>query len=140
MNFLVHLHTKILSSFTYVFYRLWYNYKVDLLIEHRWTFNLWMNTIKAFFQIIRAIFLIFQKGKGRPPPPLSSPLIVPLIRHQTYTCILKIIVSTSQKNFNNSIKIVAVDSWIATHVDIDKHHKNPQTILKNSKTTAPTTS
>ena len=32
---------------------------------------------------------------------------VPVIRHQTSTCILKIRVSTSRKHFNNSIKIAA---------------------------------
>ena len=103
-----------------------------------------MNTIKAVFQIIRAIFSIFKKGQGRPPPPPSpsSPLIVSLIRHQTDACILKIIVSTSQNNFNNSIKIAVENSIVSTltcnkggltHVHVDKHHKNPQTILKNSK-------
>ena len=54
--------------------------------------------------------------------------------------------STSQKNFNNSIKIAVENSIVSTltcnkdrftHVHVDKHHKNPQTILKNSKKQPP---
>ena len=71
-----------------------------------------MNTIKAFFQIIRAFFPILKKTVGETH---SSPLIVPLMHHQTYTCILKIIVSTSKKNFNNSIKI-AVESVLSSAI------------------------
>ena len=48
----------------------------------------------------------FSKRRMGGSPP-SSPLVVPLIRHQTYTCFLKIIVNTSQKIFNYSIKIAA---------------------------------
>ena len=82
-----------------------------------------MNTIKTFFQFVRAIFSIF-------------PQIVSLLRHQTYACILKIIVSTSQNNFNKSIKITGENSVVSTltsnkdsftHIHVNKHHKNPQT-------------
>ena len=39
-----------------------------------------MDTIKAFFSKIRALFLIFKKGQGRPHPhPPPSPLVVSLI-------------------------------------------------------------
>ena len=64
-------------------------------------FNPWMNTTKAFFPIIRAIFSIFKKGQGRPPPspancaPGTSPGIV----------------RTLHQNFNNSTKIAAENSY-----------------------------
>ena len=45
-------------------------------------FNLRMDTIRTFFSKIRAIFLIFKKGQGRPPlpaPPLP-PLPILIVR------------------------------------------------------------
>ena len=36
--------------------------KIAFWIRHRWIFNLWMNTMKAFLQTIIAIFSTFQKG------------------------------------------------------------------------------
>ena len=68
------------------------------------------------------------------------------MRHQAYACILKIIVSTSENNFNNSIKIAAENSIVGTltsnkdsftHVYVGKHHKNPQPIVKKLKTQRP---
>ena len=99
-----------------------------------------MNTIKAFFQIIRTIFSIFKKESGPPSPFIPANCV----RHTwPYACILKIIVSTLKNNFNNSIKISCRELHIVstltcnkdsfTHVHVDKHNKNPQTILKISK-------
>ena len=81
-------------------------------------FNPWMNTTKTFFPIIRAIL---------PPPfpancaPGKSPGIVST-SHQKFNNCRELIVGTLSCNKDNF-----------THVHVDKHHKNPQTILKNSK-------
>ena len=70
-------------------------------------FNPWMNTIKAFFPIIRAIFSIFKKVHGRRTllPANCAPDTSPDIRIHP-----KALVSTSHQNFNTSMKIAAENS------------------------------
>ena len=95
---------------------------------------------QSIFPNYQGNFFNFHKRVGDTSPLL--PANCAPVRHQTYTCILKIIGSTSQKHFNNSIKIAA-ESLLSpairsfTHVHIDKHHKNPQTILKNKEKNNP---
>ena len=65
-----------------------------------------MNTIKVFFPIISAIFSIFKKWHGKPPP-------THYCAHETSPDICmhpKTIVNTSHQNFNNLIKIAAENS------------------------------
>ena len=70
-------------------------------------FNPCINTINAFFRIIRAIFQFLKKSMGDPPPLPAKrvPDTSPDIRIHPKT-----IVSTSHQNFNNSMKIAAENS------------------------------
>ena len=87
--------------------------------------NLRMDTIRAFFSKIRALFLIFKKEQARPPP--LPPSCAPASRHgrdiktpldswsllMTDDILLKIVTNTNKN----------IEAFVNEHVGFDKNDR-----------------